>query len=255
MEQIVIDESQTGGTPNVQHDYSLDVHQPFEPDPPCLFNPFNDGKEPAYLRIETANGVTYKHASAGSVVQGAGQGEPLWQRMRKENIDKYDGCSWGRWGTKTEWEDAYWMANSKSSQAALDELLQTERVSKYHKYGRIHTDKTDIISMPRTRQSSNRQGVCSTPLTRSSVRSLDPSGSTWRLVSPKPREIVQFSSIGTSEKWVTTFLGLLASPARWHSGRLSISTKTVFGSTAKSTQAITGISARYVIRSSHQASN
>ena len=59
-------------------------------------------------------------------VPDIGQGKKFWQGMCKENFEKYNGCPWGRWGTKTEWEDVYWVVNSKSLQTALDKLLKTE---------------------------------------------------------------------------------------------------------------------------------
>lgn len=37
---------------------------------------------------------------------------------------------WGIWQTEREWEDAEWFATAKLSQAKLDELLATKRVSR-----------------------------------------------------------------------------------------------------------------------------
>ncbi|KAG9092719.1 hypothetical protein FRC06_011822 [Ceratobasidium sp. 370] len=100
------------------------------PSPIELFNPFEDGAESAYLKIESAEGITYRHASAGDVVQKAGSEKSVWQKMREENIEKYGGCQWGRWETQREWEDARWMATTKTSQGALEELLQTHRYAR-----------------------------------------------------------------------------------------------------------------------------
>jgi hypothetical protein len=41
-----------------------------------------------------------------------------------------DMNQWGIWQTKREWEDVQWFATAKLSQAKLDELLATQRVSK-----------------------------------------------------------------------------------------------------------------------------
>lgn len=126
--------NQNRGAPNVGQPPEPEAPsaQPPGPEVPRLFNPFNDGAKAEYLKIKTPEGTMYKHASAGKAVEKEGQEKPLWQRMRKENNEKYDGCRWGRWGTKAEWDDARWMATSKSSQAALEELLKTERVSCNH---------------------------------------------------------------------------------------------------------------------------
>jgi hypothetical protein len=107
------------------------TNTPPEPssDPIPLFNPFGNAAAPAYIKIESPEGVTYRHASAGAIVQEAGREKTLWQKMREENIIKHGGCRWGRWKTQREWEDAHWMATTKSSQGTLEELLQTDRVS------------------------------------------------------------------------------------------------------------------------------
>lgn len=96
---------------------------------PKLFNPYDDGAEPAYIRIETADEVIFKYATAGDVVSTAGLEKPQWERQREVNDRIYDGNQWGRWETEEEWDDAYWMSTSKTSQSSLQDLLKTSRVS------------------------------------------------------------------------------------------------------------------------------
>lgn len=52
-----------------------------------------------------------------------------WQRLRQEMKEK-NLNEWGIWQTQREWEDAQWFATAKASQAKLDELLATKRVSR-----------------------------------------------------------------------------------------------------------------------------
>lgn len=99
------------------------------PSPEPLYNPYLDGAAPSYIRRKTANGVVYQHATAGAIVKKAVQEKTLWQKLRDKNQLKYNGCQWGRWGSKIEWDDAYWMVTSKASQSSLEQLLKTERVS------------------------------------------------------------------------------------------------------------------------------
>jgi hypothetical protein len=109
--------------------YWMDVDLPdVAPLPELLYNPYGDGAEPAYIRIETADGTEYRYASAGAIVEEC-QNQSRWHKLRDENLEKYGGCIYGRWQTKEEWDDAYWMATSKVSQAGLQMLLETERVS------------------------------------------------------------------------------------------------------------------------------
>lgn len=97
--------------------------------PEPLYNPYQDNAEPSYTRHETAEGVIYKHATAGAIVEKPTRDKTRWQKLREENQLKNGGCEWGRWGSKMEWEDAYWMVTSKTSQSSLEKLLKTERVS------------------------------------------------------------------------------------------------------------------------------
>jgi hypothetical protein len=102
--------------------------------PEQLYNPFNNDAEPSYTRIETAEGTLYQHATAGQILE-VGDGKTRRQKWREENQAKHDGNSWGLWGTKTEWDDAYWMATTKASQSSLEELLKTECVSDIYAVG------------------------------------------------------------------------------------------------------------------------
>ncbi|KAG9088843.1 hypothetical protein FS749_001827 [Ceratobasidium sp. UAMH 11750] len=113
-----------GGHVSVAADATINDYIP-RPKPEPLYNPYQDGAEPAYVRIVTPEGTEYRHASAGGIVQTAGWGKTPWQKAREENEEKYGGCKWGRWGTKQEWEDAHWMATSKASQGCLQKLLET----------------------------------------------------------------------------------------------------------------------------------
>lgn len=99
------------------------------PEPEPLYNPYQDNAEPSYIRIETAGGVIYKHATAGAIVEKPIKIKTRWQKLREENQLENGGSVWGRWGNKVEWEDAYWMVMSKTSQRGLEDLLKTERVS------------------------------------------------------------------------------------------------------------------------------
>lgn len=103
------------------------------PPPFPLFNPYSDGTEPCYRRIETPTGVIFEHATAGKIIENSGE-HPVrtrWECLRQENIEKYDGNQWGRWLSKDEWETACWMATAKASQGSLEDLLKTERVSNF----------------------------------------------------------------------------------------------------------------------------
>lgn len=73
------------------------------PEPEPLFNPYNDGAEPAYVRIDTPDGITFRYA------------REVQERDHGDNI-------YGPWGSKKEWDDAYWFATTKTTQAGLQEM-------------------------------------------------------------------------------------------------------------------------------------
>jgi hypothetical protein len=61
-----------------------------------LYNPFGDGREPMYIRIEEKEGVTYRHAFAGAIVdphtltiipnsREAPRGKHRWESRKEEN--------------------------------------------------------------------------------------------------------------------------------------------------------------------------
>ncbi|KAG9087529.1 hypothetical protein FS749_002854 [Ceratobasidium sp. UAMH 11750] len=101
---------------------------PYEAPPPeILYNPFNDGAEPAYIRIDTPDKIIFKYASAGGIVQKAGQDKTQWQKLREVHEAQYGTNAYGRWKTKREWDDAYYFATAKTPQSGLQELLKTER--------------------------------------------------------------------------------------------------------------------------------
>jgi hypothetical protein len=114
---------------SIAEDVQTNIHLHANVPPEPLFNPYQDGAEPSYIRIETAEGTIYQYASAGRIVQKAGWDITRWKKIHKDNQEQFGGCVWGRWETKEEWEDAYWMATTKVSQSGLQGLLETERVS------------------------------------------------------------------------------------------------------------------------------
>lgn len=144
------------------------IEQPSEPGAPKLVNPFEDDAEPAYIQIETPEGTTFKHASAGKAVEKEVPEKTLWQRMREENIEKYNSCRWGRWGTKTEWDDARWMAKARLSQASLDELRRA------------------VTSTHQIRLNLRQQRNCTTLSIMSLARLPGQGGATRRSSCPKP---------------------------------------------------------------------
>lgn len=122
--------------PNNLEEWGRTYNEPWTPeeegwshDQPELFNPYDDGAEPAYIRIETADEIIFKYAAAGDVVSTAGLEKPRWEWLREENENIYGGNEWGRWETEEEWDDAFWMSTTKASQSSLRDLLQTSRVS------------------------------------------------------------------------------------------------------------------------------
>ncbi|KAG9122943.1 hypothetical protein FRC07_000441 [Ceratobasidium sp. 392] len=103
---------------------------PFEPalpEPEPLYNPYGDAAEPAYIRIDMPNKTVFRYASAGRIVREAGQEQTRWQKLCEEHKKKYGNNIYGQWGTKREWDDAYYCVNAKTSQASLEDLLKTER--------------------------------------------------------------------------------------------------------------------------------
>ncbi|KAG9074571.1 hypothetical protein FRC06_010602, partial [Ceratobasidium sp. 370] len=114
----------------VLHDVPSEVAQPEwpEPDEPePLYNPYGDGAEPAYIRIDTPEKTIFRYASAGGIVQKAGQDKTQWQKLREQHEALYGDNIYGPWGTKREWEDVCYFANARTSQAGLQELLNTEQ--------------------------------------------------------------------------------------------------------------------------------
>ncbi|KAG9123255.1 hypothetical protein FRC07_015182 [Ceratobasidium sp. 392] len=110
---------------------NLQVDPPFEPAPPepePLYNPYGDAFEPTYVRVDKPDKTVFIYHSAGGIVQKAGHDKTRWQKLREEHQRLYGDNIYGRWGTKREWEDAYYFANAKTSQASLQELLKTERI-------------------------------------------------------------------------------------------------------------------------------
>ncbi|KAG8707725.1 hypothetical protein FRC09_001650, partial [Ceratobasidium sp. 395] len=101
--------------------------EPAPPEPEPLYNPYNDGFEPTYIRVDKPDKIVFIYDSAGGIVQKAGHDKTRWQKLREEHEKLYGDNIYGRWGTKREWEDAYYFANAKTSQASLQELLKTER--------------------------------------------------------------------------------------------------------------------------------
>ncbi|KAG8770674.1 hypothetical protein FRC12_004124 [Ceratobasidium sp. 428] len=118
------------GADTVAIDDNLHQDPPFEPAPPepePLYNPYGDAFEPTYVRIDKPDKTVFLYSSAGGIVQKAGHDKTRWQKLREEHEKLYGDNIYGRWGTKREWEDAYYFANAKTSQASLQELLKTER--------------------------------------------------------------------------------------------------------------------------------
>jgi hypothetical protein len=114
---------------------------PLEPEP--LYNPYNDGPEPAYIRIETAEGTRFRHATAGGLVQLAGHDEGNWHKLRKRNKIENDGCPWGIWKNEVEWRDVMWLVNAKASQTCLQDLLDTPRVSPFWTTNDVQNDSAN----------------------------------------------------------------------------------------------------------------
>jgi hypothetical protein len=70
--------------------------------------------------------VVYQHPTAG---QSYGKDRTQWEAEREKNTALRGGNQYAMWKDKDEWETARWMATTKVSQSALNELLKTERVS------------------------------------------------------------------------------------------------------------------------------
>ncbi|KAG8705568.1 hypothetical protein FRC11_008938 [Ceratobasidium sp. 423] len=102
-------------------------HQPSpSPEPPRLFNPIGDGGPQCYTRHECGDYIMYKHATAGASV-GAGLSKVPWVSLSEEIDEKYDGNSFGIWGSLRNWEDAKWFNIANLSQVKINERLRTAR--------------------------------------------------------------------------------------------------------------------------------
>ncbi|KAG9092286.1 hypothetical protein FRC06_000164, partial [Ceratobasidium sp. 370] len=100
---------------------------PFEPPPEILYNPYNDGFQATYARTETPGRIVYEYASAGAIIQKEGSDKTRWQGLREGHEAKYGDNIYGRWGTKREWDDAFYFGTAKASQSSLRDLLKTDR--------------------------------------------------------------------------------------------------------------------------------
>ncbi|KAG9122175.1 hypothetical protein FRC07_001560 [Ceratobasidium sp. 392] len=114
-------------TDNVNDNDPLNNNPIQPPLPEPLYNPYGDDAPPAYVRIDTPNKIIFQYASAGGIVQKAGWDKSKWQRLHEKHKSLYGDNVYGRWETKKEWDDAYYFATTKTSQAGLQDLLKTKR--------------------------------------------------------------------------------------------------------------------------------
>lgn len=82
----------------------------------------------AYIRIVSKGRIIYRHPTAG---QSYGKGRTRWELEREKNTTLRGGNKWAMWKDQDEWETAKWMATTKTSQSSLNQLLKTERVSRF----------------------------------------------------------------------------------------------------------------------------
>ncbi|CUA77854.1 hypothetical protein RSOLAG22IIIB_06827 [Rhizoctonia solani] len=84
--------------------------------------PGEDNYRSTYLRTEVNGGVKYTHPTAG---QTFGRAKTRWERAYAENQAKRKGNRWGIFVSERQWQIAFWMGMTKTSQRSLDELLKT----------------------------------------------------------------------------------------------------------------------------------
>ncbi|KEP47678.1 hypothetical protein V565_147660, partial [Rhizoctonia solani 123E] len=84
--------------------------------------PSEDNYQSTYLRTKVDGGFRYTHPTAGRTF---GRAKTRWERAYAENVEKRKGNRWGIFVSERQWQMAFWMGMTKTSQRNLDELLKT----------------------------------------------------------------------------------------------------------------------------------